>query len=787
MCPRAFSIPVFFCLFAAVSVAQNLKADYQFQGNLNSSVAGAPAMTNLGCSGDPNEFTSSTVDGYDRQVLHFEPNCGLAVSTAGVIPNNAYTIVMLFRFDEVDGFRRVVSFDNGVADTGGYILDGRLEFENTANVPFAASTYIQVVIVREATGVVRGYRDGGFRVNLNDGGTFQISGANMLRFFQDDPNPPTEAAEGRVARIRLYDAPMTTTQVRALDRVANATGGGDQPILFSSARDGFYEIYSSNADGSNQRRLTNNEVHEQGAKWSPNRQKIVYYRRETSSSPYQIWIMNADGTGQTRLTNTTTNDFVPGWKPDGSKILFSRCDASFVCDLFTMNPDGSEQTPIPNVNTVNDEADASFSPDGAKIAFVCSTGGATFSNQSICSINADGTNRQVLANVTSPAAGAAPSYSADGTKIAYARSVDPSNISNWEIFVMPNSGGGGSNITNNAFFEYHPIWSPDGQELAVYGSGVFDEVASEVYKIAADGLSTARLTENSVPDIVSDWYHPPLVIDQSTLFDYDGDGKADLSVRRPSNNIWYLLRGTAGYTAMQWGVTGDRMAPSDYDGDGATDVAVFRPSDGKWYIFMSQSQTFQTFNWGASGDLPVPTDKDGDGSSDLVLFRPSNNTWYTRFANGTFNVFVFGVAGDKPLTGDFDGDGKGDFAIFRPSNSNWYIIKSGAGFFIQTWGQTGDIPTTGDFDGDGATDHAVFRPSEGKWYLSRTTAGFTSQNWGQAGDIPVAADYDGDGMTDVAVFRPANATWYIVQSTAGILVQQFGVTGDIPTQSAFIY
>ncbi len=271
-----------------------------------------------------------------------------------------------------------------------------------------------------------------------------------------------------------------------------------------------------------------------------------------------------------------------------------------------------------------------------------------------------------------------------------------------------------------------------------------------------------------------------------TVSDFNGDRRADLSVQRQSDNIWHVLTSTS-YTAMQFGVAGDKMVPADYDGDGKTDVAVFRPSTGTWFVYMSQSQTFQTFGWGQDGDIPVPTDRNADGKADLVIYRPSNNTWYTRFSNGTFHTFQFGIAGDKPMLGDFDGDGIGDVALFRPSNNNWYIIKSSLGFFVQTWGEAGDIPLTGDFDGDGATDQAVFRPSTGQWFLSKTTEGFSSQNWGQSGDVPVAADYDGDGKTDIAVFRPSNGQWYIVQSTAGILILPFGQDGDIPTQAAFIY
>ena len=273
-----------------------------------------------------------------------------------------------------------------------------------------------------------------------------------------------------------------------------------------------------------------------------------------------------------------------------------------------------------------------------------------------------------------------------------------------------------------------------------------------------------------------------------TLFDYDADRKADLTVRRPTDNIWYLLQGTAGYTAITWGVAGDKMAPADYDGDGKTDVAIFRPSTGQWYVVNSSNLTFTTYSWGQDGDLPVPTDRDNDGRTDLVLFRPSNNTWYTSsVATGPLASVPFGVAGDKPVRGDFDADGIGDVAVFRPSNNNWYIIKSSLGFFVQTWGEAGDIPAPADFDGDGSTDLAVFRPSLGRWFRSQSTAGFDAQNWGQAGDIPVPADYDGDGKSDVAVFRPSNGTWYMVNSSTGILILPFGQNGDVPTESSFIY
>ncbi len=274
----------------------------------------------------------------------------------------------------------------------------------------------------------------------------------------------------------------------------------------------------------------------------------------------------------------------------------------------------------------------------------------------------------------------------------------------------------------------------------------------------------------------------------NTAYDFDGDGKTDISIFRPSGGEWWYLRSSDNSNrAFQFGASTDKLVPADYTGDGKTDVAVFRPLSGEWFILRSEDNSFFSFPFGTATDIPTPADFDGDGKADAAVFRPSTRTWFIQNSGGGTTITTFGAANDLPVVADYDGDGKADIAIYRPSTGEWWLNRSTAGLVVLPFGTSSDKTVQADYTGDGKADVAFWRPSTGEWFILRSEDfSFYSFPFGASEDIPAPGDYDGDGRSDAAVFRPSNNTWFLQRSTAGFTAVGFGAVGDVPVPNAYV-
>ena len=274
----------------------------------------------------------------------------------------------------------------------------------------------------------------------------------------------------------------------------------------------------------------------------------------------------------------------------------------------------------------------------------------------------------------------------------------------------------------------------------------------------------------------------------SPIFDFDGDGRTEVGIFRPSVAEWWYFRSLTGTViAAQFGASTDKAVPADYTGDGRTDVAFWRPATGEWFIVRSDDNTYFSAPFGTSGDLPVPGNYDTDGKVDIAVFRPSTGFWFVQRTLGGTTAQQFGTNGDQPIAADYDGDGRTDVAIYRPSVGEWWLNRTSAGTIAYGFGNSTDKIVPADYTGDGKTDVAFWRPATGEWFVLRSEdTSYFSAPVGVSTDLPTPGDYDGDGKHDVTVFRPSNGTWFVNRTTGGTSAQQFGANGDVPLPRAFM-
>jgi TolB protein len=111
------------------------------------------------------------------------------------------------------------------------------------------------------------------------------------------------------------------------------------------------EIYIKKANGKGKaRRLTNNNEEERAPDWSPDGKYIVYAGRKgevvegRTFGTFEICIINADGSGEKRITNNKLPELTITWSPDGKQLIFHRAVGGVgQFQLFTINADGTDE------------------------------------------------------------------------------------------------------------------------------------------------------------------------------------------------------------------------------------------------------------------------------------------------------------------------------------------------------------------------------------------------------------------------------------------------------------
>lgn len=297
---------------------------------------------------------------------------------------------------------------------------------------------------------------------------------------------------GAITSKRLFAHQMADEihqQQRALRGVARTK------LTFDSDRDGdkmintvekrtVKEIYISDYDGENQRRVTTQMSLNIMATWSPDARSIAYssYRRVQP----QIFISNIYQGTLEELTKPPGQNFTPVWSPDGTRIAFaSSRDNNF--EIYVVNRDGSNLRRL--TNHPGADITPTWSPTGTQIAF---TSDRTGSPQ-IYVVGTDGLGlRQITHESKADRATWSP---APYNEIAYAASTGPGN----DIKVLELATGVVKQLTFGEGTNESPCFSPNGRHIA------FNSTRSgktQIYTMARDGKDIRQVTRSGAN------YHP---------------------------------------------------------------------------------------------------------------------------------------------------------------------------------------------------------------------------------------------------------------------------------------
>ncbi len=281
----------------------------------------------------------------------------------------------------------------------GILLTGAmaLAMPTEAAFPGAQGKIAFVGVVATSLGDFSTFTYGVYSVNANGTGQQQIVAPSSTLTYSPSWSPDGD----QIAFVSGGVLYVVNADGTGLSQVAAASPGIFEPawspdgtrIAFAKYRKGTsrLEIFVVNADGTGLKQITNNGANDasDGApSWSPGGTTIAFDRYPTSTgSTPKIFVVKPDGTGLKQISSSSGSyDTNPDFSPDGTRIVFQR-DVGFAAKVMVMNADGT------NVKQLASGETPAFSPDGTKVVYQ-----GPYPGYQLFTMNPDGTGQTAVPN-----------------------------------------------------------------------------------------------------------------------------------------------------------------------------------------------------------------------------------------------------------------------------------------------------------------------------------------------------------------------------------------------------
>ena len=295
-------------------------------------------------------------------------------------------------------------------------------------------------------------------------------------------------------------------------------------ILFTSARDGNYEVYTMNPDGSEQVNLTQHRANDMRAVWSPTGEQILFVSDRDGNRFFEgrdLYLMNPDGSNVRRVFKRKASRSDPTWSPDGKRIAYESIDLGTLKTTIHIATLGEqEEEPI-----MKGFAPA-WSPDGTEIAYTTYLEGIGHTRRVTLIDIHTGKKKPVLPKNAMDWQNQ-PSWSTAGDKLVFSWNknplppdhnpqVDPFPVV-WEaketIYIINRDGTDLQQLVDEARpAAWSPTLSPNGAEL-LYTQDVNSFM--QISKLDVNVGIQTQLTHIGVRNFGGDWFDPEYALSVS--------------------------------------------------------------------------------------------------------------------------------------------------------------------------------------------------------------------------------------------------------------------------------